>query len=183
MPSLAPILTSRDLPQAELSAARLDGELFAVDECFAPVDEVETPWLRARALAAQFGDRVVVGGSALWVHGAVVSPPGLHDGLQRRLTSVRRYGRVVVHEGAMPACDVRTIGGVRVSTEIRTAVDHARRAPGDIVPLARLLLNGGITAGECLSWLDRAPRMPGGRGARRLFARIVAAAPQPAFTR
>ena len=43
MTRLATVLTRNDLPSAELHAMRLDGELFAIDEAFAPIDIPETP--------------------------------------------------------------------------------------------------------------------------------------------
>ena len=51
-PILPPVLGALDLPAPELHAARLDGEVFALDECFCPIDEIEQSIHRARALAA-----------------------------------------------------------------------------------------------------------------------------------
>jgi len=170
--ALASILTAGDLPATELHAARIDGEVVALDECFAPIDEVDGPWLRARALAVQFGDRVLVGDSALWVHGALPVAPALHHAARPRLTTVARRGRLVVHEGVPGPSDLVAIAGVHVTSAVRTAVDLARRSPPQPRLLMRLLVLERVGVDECLSWLDAAPRMPGGRVARLLLAEL-----------
>ncbi|MCU1403664.1 MAG: hypothetical protein JWM70_1988, partial [Microbacteriaceae bacterium] len=40
MSRLESVLCRIDLPEAELQAARLDGEVYAVSECFCPIDVV-----------------------------------------------------------------------------------------------------------------------------------------------
>ena len=73
---MASVLSPGPLPLAQLHAARLDGELFTVDERFSPVDEVETAWLRARALRSVAGSRMIAElDSAMWVHGLLALPP------------------------------------------------------------------------------------------------------------
>lgn len=172
MAALAPILTMGDLPAAELHAARIDGELVAFDECFAPIDEVDGPWLRARTLAVQFGDHVLVGDSALWVHGALPVAPAVHHAARTRLTTIARRGRLVVHEGVPRPHDLVAIAGIRVTSPVRTAVDLARRSPPQRRLLTRLLVLKRVSVDECLSWLDAAPRVPGGRLARELLAEM-----------
>src|SRR5687767_11814124 len=77
---LASVLTSSDLPMAELAAARLDGELFRIDDCYSPIDEVEQPRHRARALGAVLRDRLIAEQrSAAWIWGALDAPPPRHE--------------------------------------------------------------------------------------------------------
>ena len=51
MARLPPVLDTHDLPLAELCAARLDGELFAIDDGWAPLDEPDLPAFRAAVTA------------------------------------------------------------------------------------------------------------------------------------
>ena len=51
MARLPMVLGTDDLPIAELCAARLDGELFAIDDGWAPVDEPDLPAFRAAVVA------------------------------------------------------------------------------------------------------------------------------------
>ena len=48
------MLGTDDLPLAELCAARIDGDLFAIDEGWAPIDEPDLPSLRAAVVAGEW---------------------------------------------------------------------------------------------------------------------------------
>jgi hypothetical protein len=59
MSRLPPVLFHQDLPEAELHAAKRDGERYRIDQCFSPVDEIESRQLRARALALTIPARLI----------------------------------------------------------------------------------------------------------------------------
>ncbi|MBS1907155.1 MAG: SAM-dependent methyltransferase, partial [Actinobacteria bacterium] len=66
----------------ELTAARLDGDVVELGEAYAPADLVETPALRAAALAPLvqgMQNAAFAGMSAAWIHGAGDAPPELHE--------------------------------------------------------------------------------------------------------
>ncbi|SBS75124.1 SAM-dependent methyltransferase [uncultured Microbacterium sp.] len=121
------------LSTAELTAARLDGDLVEIGEAFMPADAVETRELRAGALRALVGDTVAVTRvSAAWVHGAVADPPMRHC-VQRR--SARRIAAVIdarldYRDLQLPPPDVMMISGVAVTTPVRTLVDLVRDLVG-----------------------------------------------------
>jgi hypothetical protein len=128
-PRLAPVLSVLDLPLAELCSARLDGEVYEVDACYSPVDELASPWLRAAALAAQVPSRLIAERlTAAWVHGAVRTPPRVHeycvDSVARCHPPALRHVRireVVLHER-----DAVVLAGLRVTTPLRTLCDIVR---------------------------------------------------------
>ncbi len=65
-------------PLAELCAARLDGELFAIDDGWAAVDEPDLPAFRAMATAMRAPRSLIIERmSAAWVHGARDAPPAV----------------------------------------------------------------------------------------------------------
>ena len=103
----APYLYFTDdrLSHAELSAARLDGDVVEIGEGFMPADAVETPALRALSLRplARPG-LALTHGSAAWVHGVRPEPPTRHH-LQRlgdRRTIFIVSARVRFRDGRMP---------------------------------------------------------------------------------
>ena len=126
---LPPILSAADLPAPELSAARLDGELFAVGACFAPVDEIEQPLHRAAALhAGQSGRLIAEQLSAAWVWGALDAPPA-H--LQFCAATGARVSHsparwMTVREVVIEPDDIVAFGPALVTTPLRTAVDLVR---------------------------------------------------------
>lgn len=126
---LPAVLSTTDLPETELRAARLDGELFAVGECFGVVGDVDSPQLRGAALAAVLPPRLIAEGrTAAWVHGATAN---LGAPLELCADSTARYrwmGRrgVSVREVILDDGDTRSLGGMVVTTPLRTAIDLAR---------------------------------------------------------
>lgn len=128
-PRLASVLSVLDLPLAELCSARLDGELYEVDACYSPVDELASPWLRAAALAAQVPTRLIAERTtAAWVHGALRSPPRTHeycvDSVARCHPPALRHVRI--REVVLDGRDTAVLAGLRVTTPLRTLCDIAR---------------------------------------------------------
>jgi AbiEi antitoxin C-terminal domain len=130
---LASVLSRSDFATPELGALVLDGEAYRVDDCVAPLDEIVGPTLRAAALATQLPARLIAEQhSAAWIWGAQSQPPARHEvcaDITSRarpavgaLLAVREV--VLLHEDTVP------IGGILVTTPMRTAIDLARFVAG-----------------------------------------------------
>jgi hypothetical protein len=126
---LPPVLSVDDLPVPELRAARLDGELFAVGDCFSPVDEIEQPALRAAALhAGQSGRLIGELLSAAWVWGALDEPPQhlqfcVATGARVKHSAARW---MTVREVIIDPDEIFDLDGRLVTTRQRTCIDLVR---------------------------------------------------------
>lgn len=185
---LGAVLSEHDLPAAELRAAELDGELFALDGCWVPIDEPDRAAQRAGALAALLPPRVIVERrSAAWVWGLLDSPPSPHE----LCTAIG--ARVRTGPGWPPAREVVidddetvVLGGIRVTTPARTVVDLARFSePFDEQLVQRLLSLGRLTVADCVEAMERRRNLPGKRVALERLAALAAPLPddQPELTR
>lgn len=177
---LPPVLSSTDLPLAELLAARLDGELFRVDDCFCPVDEVEQPAHRASALRAGLSDRLIAEQrSAAWVWGALELPPQPHQLCAAMGARVRPPGAgwVMSREVVIEPWEIVVLGGMQVTTPLRTAVDLARSSPSfgeaEERVIRWLALHGGFTVEDCLDDMDRRRNLPNKRQAAARLRRSL----------
>lgn len=162
------LLGTDQLPLAELCAARLDGELYAVAGFYCPVDLPEFPALRAEGLrplmpARGFAERL----SAAWLHGAIDVPP------------VRAQFALPSSEGVRPmlasSCDVRqvvigqtelmSINGCRLTTPLRTIADvllDADLNDNQAITIAdRLAMQAGCTPSAVRAALLARYRLPG----------------------
>lgn len=125
-PSSSPLIGTATLSIAELSAARLDGELYPLAEMFCPVDLPPFPAVRAAGLAAGLPEYAFVERlSAAWLHGALAEPPrpaqfALPSGIGARPRRPRAYTlrQVVITER-----ELVIIGGCPVTSPTRTLVD------------------------------------------------------------
>jgi len=117
------------LSRAELTAACLDGHLVELGDAYIPADAVETAALRAGSLTRLLGETLAATHlTAAWIHGGIPQPPGRHTvqrGVPRRL-HVMPDRHVVYRDVAVPTTDLVLIGGVRVTTPVRTLIDLAR---------------------------------------------------------
>jgi len=169
-PRLPPVLSPLDLPMAELQAARLDGELFRVDSCFAVIDEIEQPRHRAAALHAGLSDRLIAEQlSAAWIWGAIDFPPAPHT-LCAAVGA--RVGHahppwMTVREVVIDPLEITTIDGYFVTTPLRTAVDLARFA-ADFDP--GILNRLGVDPLDCRAEIERRKNLPGKRRALQRLA-------------
>ncbi|HXD61246.1 MAG TPA: type IV toxin-antitoxin system AbiEi family antitoxin [Lacisediminihabitans sp.] len=165
---LSPTLCGSDLPIAELCAARLDGEVVAVAECFSPVDEPDDAQHRARALAVSIPGRLIAERfSAAWVFGACDLPPNRQQfcadsGARICLPGSSRHE---VREVVIDDREILTIAGLRLTTPVRTAVDIARSS-SEFGPVERrvvraLMLLGGFDAAECAASMNWRRNLPG----------------------
>ena len=190
-PRLAPVLSRRDLPEAELYAARLDGEVFAIDECFCPVDEIEQRTHRARALAAILPARLIAEQrTAAWVLGVLDRPPARHQlcadaGARARPPST---ARMTVREVVIDDSELLSYAGMRVTTPLRTALDLARFStdfgPDEHSLIERLAALGSFGLAECRTALEKRRNLPGKRLALHRFrSALVTSRPADASAR
>lgn len=178
---LPPVIDQREFAPAELSALRLDGDCFRLGDGLVTVDQPVDPATRGAVLAAGARPGVVAEGmTAAWVYGAV---PVLHRPL--RFSVDRAEGRRTVPAGArlrevwfLPQ-DVQRIGGLAVTTPLRTAFDLARLQPDgtdlDGTGVDGTAVNGtavnGAAVDEAIGLLLRAGGLDGPAAAALLHAR------------
>ncbi|WP_169303933.1 type IV toxin-antitoxin system AbiEi family antitoxin [Arthrobacter sp. CAU 1506] len=159
--------------RSELECMRLDGLLVNVyGPGFAlPWDQV-TPRHRAAAaffsLPEQVRRKVVLGRlTAAWVYGCAPEPQKLSVLLdhRHRATSQGRYRLALIHEVTLGPLDTVTIGGVPVSTPLRTALDVALHAPEpDAVRVLCALAQAkslGCRLDVIRQAIEAKPRLPG----------------------
>jgi len=192
MTHLAPVLGTGDLPFAELQAARLDGELYAVDEFFSPVDSPLTTDARGlalyRALSRFRGleKRLVAEQwSAAWVWGAVFAPPYPHQFCAPVAIRARENAPQLGHvrEVKLVRQEVLTVNGLRLTTPLRTALDLVR-SPGEFEPdelavVGRLLDGAGLAVADCVDALDDRRNIPQKKQALERLARVPERLPLP----
>lgn len=117
------------LSAAELTAARLDGDVVEVGESFMPADVVESPEIRAASLRPLVAHGLALTHeSAAWVHGALPEPPTRHS-VQR--CTERRRNHVLDHrlhyrDLRLPPHETVHLGGMPVSSRVRTLCDLLR---------------------------------------------------------
>ncbi|MDZ8276020.1 type IV toxin-antitoxin system AbiEi family antitoxin [Microbacterium aquimaris] len=167
-----------ELSEAELCAARLDGDVIEVGEAWMPSDAVETAELRARSLRDLAPPVFTVSHlSAAWVHGAGDRPPGRHAVC--RTEQVRMHHvidrRIVLHDRAVPDADRERIGGVWVTRPHRTLVDLARSGDEHHRIAARALARVVPGSAErALKWVNARERLPHRRAALALLTGLAA---------
>jgi len=171
--AMASVLTPGVLTVAELCSARLDGELFAVDEAFAPVDEAESAWMRAGVLRGVTGGRLTAElDSALWVRGVVARAPSRHTMCVARSNRLKfaPSPRIAVREMGHEPGDVEVIAGLCVTMPGRILFDLAlldgeERARDAVA----LMLRFPEIVEPCVRRVDEARSVPGKlRGEDRL---------------
>src|SRR5690606_14707170 len=123
------VLSPADLPAAELSAARLDGELFAVAHCFTPVDVPDRAVTRAQSLAQDLSGRVIVElHFSAWLLGSTDVAPVFPQYCSTAEARVKPAAirRLSVREVVIGPDEILCLGGVQVTSALRTACDLAR---------------------------------------------------------
>lgn len=176
---LPSVLSTVDLPLPELLAARLDGEVFALDDCFCPVDEVEQPSHRARAVHMGLSGRVIAEQlSAAWVWGAADRPPPVHQLCVATDARVMHSPApwVSVREVVIEPAEIALVAGLQVTTALRTAIDIARFSirfdDRDEDAVVRLMMLGGFDAADCLAELNHRRNLPQKRQAVDRLGRL-----------
>ncbi len=120
------LISTQELPLAELCAARLDGEIYAIADLYCPVDLPSFPAFRAASLLPlQSPHTFVERLSAAWLHGAIDSPPRIaqialpsKSGNRARLSS-----HFIMRQVTISDREIETVGGCPVTTPLRTIVD------------------------------------------------------------
>jgi len=129
MARLPVVLGTDDLPIAELCAARLDGELFAIDDGWAPIDEPDLPAFRAAVIALRAPRKLVIERlSAAWVHGGLAVPPAVAQfcvPLSSRIAVIADH-RAIVREVRIDESEIVELGGIRCTSLVRTGFDLLR---------------------------------------------------------
>lgn len=160
------VLTRLDLPVAELSALRLDGDAFALDEAVIAVDEPELAVNRAIALSALFTERMVAElDTALWVYGCLDRPPSVHTGSVGRDARGRLLSslRVILRETTVPTEQLVELGGIRLTSRGRTVVDIALldEVSGEREAAVRRLCRSPATAAAAVTLALQLGHTPG----------------------
>jgi len=170
MVRLAPVLHSGDLPLAELCAARLDGELVALDDCFVSIDTAILASTRAAAVARDWSPRLIAEqATAAWIWGATPLPPPRHQlcaSLERRARPPTP-ARCLLREVVIDDDEILLAAGVPVTAPLRTLVDIARFSPEFAAAERTTVLNlaalAHATTDDCRRALDRRRNLPGKR--------------------
>lgn len=178
---LAPVLTAADLPEPELRAAVLDGELQAVGPGFSPVSEFVGPRHRGAALVPHLHGRLIAEQhTAAWVLGAL-------DGFPRPLRLCLDSAAVgkplrgigfVVREVVIADSELLTVGGARVTTPLRTILDLARYAEtfGAVEQeiVTRLTKRNRIRLVDCIAAIEARRNLPQKHRALKRISDVLA---------
>lgn len=164
----SPVLTPDDLPWPELQAAALDGDVYAIGDAFAPIDEFDRSLLRAESIARTWPRRVIAERrSAAWVLGALDRAPLVHE-LCTDTTARTKHPlttAVQLREVVMDQHDIVRVGRLGVTSPVRTIVDLARIDPvfgeAEAEACRRLLALPGATVEACRVLMDRRRNLPG----------------------
>ncbi|WP_271178823.1 hypothetical protein [Leifsonia poae] len=195
MTSVLPrLLGPPTIPQAELSALRLDGQLYRVGDSYATLDTPDTHELRAEAFALLAAPSMIADRrTAAWIHGVRAEPPPvLHACVDRaRRGPASNPPGIDLRQCALERGDVLRVGRARLTSPLRTVVDllrtEQRFTAGLALQVQALLALAGVAPAECQAHIKRHIQSP---GTRRALVRLAAvpqhrAAPesQPALTR
>lgn len=180
-PRLNTVVTALDLPETELWAARLDGDVTALAEAFLPAGTPLSSAVRARSLAPILPARAILElQSAAWVHGATERLPARHRIAVHAAdrSPVPRHSRLLVREVIFRPGNVESIEGVWLTSAARTAIDLARQTsftPADDAPvLQRLLATACLDLLDCQNLLNRSRNLPNKREAlKRITAALL----------
>ena len=171
---------------AELQAMASDGVLTRLSQHgYLPPGAASTPQLRARAAActipASIRQRVVAGRmTAAWIYGCTGEPDrtALLVDANRRVSSLRGARGCTFHEVRLGPFDVVSMGGLMVSSPLRTAVDIALHVEADRALPALSAFLAAPALGVRLRLLIRAveavPRVPYRKSALAKLATLLA---------
>lgn len=176
---LPSVVSTALLPEPELQASLLDGELVRVGGAFCAIDTIIGAQQRAGAIASEVADLAIAEQrTAAWIHGVL---PDLPSRLQLCVDAKSGYrpqssARQVFREVVLDDGDVMSIGGLIVTTPLRTALDLARIAAVEFGTrdLIRDLstLGRGFDLVDCVESLERRRNLP---NKHRAIARLAAA--------
>ncbi|MGW9112742.1 SAM-dependent methyltransferase [Microbacterium sp. NPDC055683] len=181
MPAIPVYHPGDRLSLAELTAARIDGEVVALGACFLPADAAAPPATRAASIAPLIGPSYAfVRRTAAWIHGACEQLDEPID-VQRAVPAMttRIVDRAVrYHDQELPSADAVLLGGCRVSSPARTLADLARLAvqpgadpSGTARDAAALLARDERTRAAAIAWFADHRRRPHAVAALALLRR------------
>lgn len=167
MPRLSPLLDPTDLPEAELRAAVLDGELFAFLGGYCPIDEVAGVRQRAMSIARALPPGVTAERrTAAWVLGLGSEPPSPLEAcidIAVRTRTAPASG-LTIREVIIGEDEWVTIGGLRLTTPLRTAIDLARVdeafGPAERELVRGLALFGDFGYDDCVAAINARRNLP-----------------------
>lgn len=153
------------------------------EKSFTPPGLAVTPRLRARAAASVVPDRIrrkVIAGrmTAAWIYGCAAAPERLSllVDAKHRISSVRSASGCILHEVRLGQLDVVSIGGLLVTSPLRTAVDVAMHVEADrALPALRTLLSReelGVRLRLVTLAVEASPRVPHKKAALRKLAAL-----------
>ena len=172
----------------ELQAMAADGVLTQLcQHGYLPPGAPASPQLRARAaslaVAPAIRQRVVAGRmTAAWIYGCAAEPDrlALLVDANRRISSLRSVRGCTFHEVRLGPFDVVSMGGLMVSSPLRTALDVALHVDAErAVPALRALLARpelGVRLRLLTLAVEASPRLPHKRAA---LAKLAAVVPPP----
>lgn len=163
---LPDMLSAAELPEPELRAALLDGEVSLVGSAFAPIDLPDSIEQRARALGFLLPRRLIADRrTAAWVHGAILDLPQRLEACARadERASPLLLRDASVREVIIDDREVRDLDGVRVTQPLRTVLDLVRSPEfdDDLASVARAVAaHCSVTLTACLDELRRRRHLP-----------------------
>ncbi|GAA2867266.1 hypothetical protein [Paenarthrobacter ilicis] len=169
----------------ELQGMAIDGVLLPVyGKSYAAPGVAVTHRLRARAAAMNVPERVrpkVVAGrmTAAWIYGCAKQPERLSllVDAKHRISSLRGITPCNLHEVRLGQMDVVSMGGLMVSSPLRTAADIALHVDAErAIPALRRLLSRedlGIRLRLLVLAVEAAPRLPHKNRALATLARLA----------
>lgn len=180
---LPAVLSPIDLPEPELITASMDGELQRLGGAFCSVDTIIGCEHRASSVSAEAPERTIAEQhTAAWIYGAALE---LHRPLQLCVdartklhpisTRLLTFREVVIHVN-----EIRTIGTLRVTSPLRTALDIARFsveiAAHDFRLIRRLAELGSFQLDDCARSLNARRNLPNKRVALERLERAFGSA-------
>lgn len=189
------VLSFRDLPNVELQAGVLDGELVRVGDAYCAIDTVVGAEERAASIAAEvpawsIAERM----TAAWVYGILDTQPRTLQLCVASRGNIRPIStqRCTFREVVIDDKEIRVVKGLPVTTPLRTALDIARtddeftEVTCDIVR-GLSTLGAGFQFTDCEQAIDARRNLPNKRVAlARLtvaLGRDYSVSRQPALTR
>ncbi len=166
-PILPSVLDASALPSEELQAARLDGELLACAGRYLTIDAPDASEVRAAVVHGGRSDRVIVElRSAAWVHGVIPRPPAVAELCVSVSARTHRGPTTGLREVRFDQGDLVSLGGVLVTSPLRTALDLIRNADDrehaeHRGALLELLGIAGATPRRAMELLDGRRKLPG----------------------
>ncbi|MCU1518790.1 MAG: hypothetical protein JWQ75_3511 [Pseudarthrobacter sp.] len=169
----------------ELQSLAADGVLSQFHQRGYTLPEVSpSPQMRARAagngVPAAIRQRVVAGRmSAAWIYGCAAEPDrlALLVDTKRRISSLRNTRGCTLHEVRLGPFDVVSLGGLMVSSPLRTAVDIALHVDSRLAlpALERLLARpeNDVRLRLLVLAIESTPRVPYKRSALDKLARLA----------